>query len=209
MSGTLRSQSSYADELFRGLELPNVEISETEFHQCAFRECSLAEAVFRNCRFVECRFHGCDLSLMEVPASAFIRVGFEDCTVVGVNWAKADWSALNMGKTLDFHQSGLNHSTFLSVPLKQSSLVDCAARNVDFREADLAMADLSGTDLSEALFQGTNLRQADLSRARNYAINPGLNTISGAKFSLPEAMSLLYSMDIELVSGDAGVSAVD
>jgi hypothetical protein len=34
--------------------------------------------------------------------------------------------------------------------------------------------------------------------ARNYHINPETNTLSDARFSLPEAMSLLYAMDIRL-----------
>lgn len=208
MPKPLQSLSSYADDVFKGLDLPNVEVSETEFHQCVFRDCSLKEAAFRKCRFVECQFYGSDLSLIDVAGSAFIGVSFEDCTLVGVNWARADWSALNLGKSLDFRRCALSHSTFLSVPLKASSLIDCVARNVDFREADLTRVDLSGTDLSEGLFQGTNLRKANLSSARNYAINPDENSIAGAKFALPEAMSLLYNMDIELVSEDGGVNSV-
>jgi fluoroquinolone resistance protein len=42
------------------------------------------------------------------------------------------------------------------------------------------------------------LSGADLSQARNYMIDPGLNELKKAKFSLPEAMALLYNMDITL-----------
>ena len=41
--------------------------------------------------------------------------------------------------------------------------------------------------------------QADLSAARNCQISPTQNTVTKAKFSLPEALALLYSMDIELI----------
>jgi hypothetical protein len=37
---------------------------------------------------------------------------------------------------------------------------------------------------------------------RNYRIDPGQNILKQARFSLPEAMSLLHSMDIVLVDGD-------
>jgi fluoroquinolone resistance protein len=76
---------------------------------------------------------------------------------------------------------------------------DCIALDVDFRQADLSEADFAGTDLSQSLFGDTNLSQADLSRACNYDIDPGLNVLRQARFSLPEALSLLHSMDIVLV----------
>jgi hypothetical protein len=51
------------------------------------------------------------------------------------------------------------------------------------------------------LFINTDLRQADLSEARNYQIAPGKNDLRGARFFLPEAMSLLYNLDIDLSEG--------
>ncbi len=76
---------------------------------------------------------------------------------------------------------------------------DCVAVNVDFRETDLSQADFAGTDLSDSLFLTTDLTEADLSSAYNYQIDARQNTIKKAKFSLPEAMSLLYNLDIELL----------
>ena len=80
-------------------------------------------------------------------------------------------------------------------------MINCSAIDVDFRESDLSKADFTGTDLSDSLFLGTDLTEANFRRARNYHIDPGKNNITGAKFSLPEAMSLLYSMDIDLEDG--------
>lgn len=53
--------------------------------------------------------------------------------------------------------------------------------------------------MTNTLFSNTNLTEADLSAARNYHITPGQNVLKRAKFSLPEAMSLLYSLDIDLI----------
>jgi uncharacterized protein YjbI with pentapeptide repeats len=74
--------------------------------------------------------------------------------------------------------------------------------NVDFREADLSGASFGATDLSESLFSSTDLSEADLSRARNYSIAPGRNVLTQARFSLPEAMALLYGLDIVLVEDE-------
>ena len=71
--------------------------------------------------------------------------------------------------------------------------------DVDFAEADLTGANLTHTDFQESRFFKTNLTQADFSHAVRYSIAVHLNTVKKAKFSLPEAMSLLYALDILLV----------
>jgi uncharacterized protein YjbI with pentapeptide repeats len=78
-------------------------------------------------------------------------------------------------------------------------ITDTMAKDVDFREVDLSGVDFTGTDLADSLFADTNLTEADLSKARNYTIEPVKNILKGAKFSLPEAMSLLFNLDIVLV----------
>jgi uncharacterized protein YjbI with pentapeptide repeats len=118
---------------------------------------------------------------------------------MGVNWAQADWAAAGLGKPLEFLRSVISHSTFIGLSLNDLQIKDCVAIDVDFREADLSQADFTGTDLSKSLFKDTNLTEADLSQARNYLIDPGQNVLKGARFSMPEAIALLYSMDIELI----------
>ena len=77
-------------------------------------------------------------------------------------------------------------------------IINCAAVDVDFRECNLSNADFNGTDLSDSLFQGTNLTGANFKDAHNFQIDPANNILTKARFSLPEAMSLLYCMDIYL-----------
>ena len=96
----------------------------------------------------------------------------------------------------------INHGTFIGLELKAIQIKNCIAHEVDFREADLSKANFEGTDLSGSLFNNTNLTEADLGQARNYQIDPGMNILKQAKFSLPEAMGLLYSMDIVIEEQD-------
>jgi uncharacterized protein YjbI with pentapeptide repeats len=103
---------------------------------------------------------------------------------------------------IGFSDCAISHSTFIGLNLAGIHIKNCVAFEVDFREADLSRADFTGTDLSGSIFLSTNLREADLRHARNYTIDPGKNEVITTKFSLPEAMSLLYAMDIELDDGD-------
>jgi len=195
----ITSQAYYTDQVFKEVNLDRQHILASEFVDCRFVRCSCIEANFNNCRFVSCTFQGCDLSLVHLLGSTLSATHFRDCKLIGVDWTQIDWTAPSLGKPVGFINSTLNHATFIGLALPGIEIRDCTAIDVDFREADLSQVDFSGTDLSESLFANTNLTAADLSRAHNYQIAPQENTIKQAKFSLPEAMSLLYNLDIELI----------
>ena len=198
MSTPIRSGAHYSDEVFKGEQLAQAQVDSAEFHDCVFSRCRMVESILRECRFVGCTFQRCDLSLGQVPETAFFSTRFEHCNLVGIDWTQATWGSVGLGEPLAFLESAISHSTFIGLDLKGIQIKDCVAHDVDFREADLSRADFSGTDLADSLFLHTNLAQADLSGALNYRIDPAQNALAGAKFSLPEAMSLLYAMDIVL-----------
>jgi uncharacterized protein YjbI with pentapeptide repeats len=123
---------------------------------------------------------------------------FENTKVIGVNWTLANWQEKGIWDPIQFKKCALNHSTFLGVNLSGIKFRRSEAVNVDFREADLSRVDFAFTDLTDSLFNSTNLAGADLRYAKNYQIDPTKNKIEGAKFSMPEVMALLYSMEIEI-----------
>jgi len=195
----IKSNSQYTDRYFEEINLNSARLYSSQFSGCTFDNCSFVEAVFQDCRFLGCKFKDCDFSLLQVPGSTFSGTHFEDCKLIGINWTHGNWGANLLQEPLSFNRCVLNHSTFIGLGLKEIQINDCIASDVDFREADLSQADFGGTDLSESLFSQTDLSKADMSRARNYNISPEENTLKGAKFSLPEAMSLLFSLDIKLI----------
>jgi uncharacterized protein YjbI with pentapeptide repeats len=202
LTALISSKTRYTDQVFKELQLDGIQILSSEFFDCVFSDCSFAKSVFQKCRFVNCAFQGCDLSLAQVPQSIFSSARFEDSKIIGINWAQADWPIAGLGKPIIFIKTAISHCTFIGLSLKGIQVKECVAVDVDFREADLSQADFAGTDLSKSMFSNTNLSEADLSQTRNYLIDPAQNVLKGAKFSLPEAMSLLYNMDIILTNGE-------
>ena len=198
----IQPHTHYADRTFQDVGQERDGIVSSEFYECTFINCSFVETLFRACRFNNCTFLHCDLSLVRVPGCLFSATRFEDCKVIGVDWTQADWAAARIGDPIGFWRCVISHSTLIGLSLRRLQIVDCTAVNVDFREADLSQADFGATDLSESLFSDTNLTEADLSRARNYTIAPGRNVLTEARFSLPEAMALLYGLDIVLVEDE-------
>jgi len=194
----ITSENDFSENTFHDLDMTGERVKFATFLDCIFERCSLIEAVFQSCRFVGCVFKECDCTLMQAPNSTFAGSRFENTKLIGVNWSQSDWPDHGIGEPLIFKKCSLNHSTFLGVTLGAVKMRGCEAVNVDFREADISGADFSFTDLKESLFQSTDLRGVDFRHARNYHIDPSQNKIAQARFSLPEAMALLYSMDIEL-----------
>jgi fluoroquinolone resistance protein len=198
MNSLIRTQDHHADQTFREVHIEQGELVSSEFYDCVFLRCRFVGTLFRGCRFANCTFRRCDLSLVQVPESTFSSTRFEDSTVIGVDWTQATWPTAGLGDPIGFFNCAISHSTFIGLRLRGIQIRDTVARDVDFREAGLSQADFGGTDLGESMFIHTDLTEADLSRARNYHIDPGLNVLTRARFSLPEAMSLLYCMDIVL-----------
>ncbi len=168
-----------------------------EFDSCSFDGCVLSECSFYRCRFAGCRFSNCDLSVLRVPNTRFVDVGFTGSKLVGVDWTKAGDSVVSrMPLSVGFDGCVLNLSIFFGLQLKGSRLARCTAHEVDFAEADLSEADCSGSDFAGSTFLHTDLTRANFTGATGYAINPAANTVKKARFSLPEAVSLLSGFDV-------------
>jgi uncharacterized protein YjbI with pentapeptide repeats len=76
-------------------------------------------------------------------------------------------------------------------------------KNASLKESDFSECDLTGSifekcDLEGALFENTNLEKADFRTSFNYSIDPEINRIRKAKFSISEISGLLNKYDIEI-----------
>ena len=122
---------------------------------------------------------------------------FVSSKLVGVDWTNVHRLA-KLALSVEFEGCVLSGSTFFGMDLRRVRMTDCVAHDVDFRNADLTDATCTGTDFSGSRFADTTLIRADFRKAEGYAINPLQNRIAKAKFSLPEAASLLDGLDIVL-----------
>ena len=170
-----------------------------EFEDCTFKECNFSDAIFSQCKFIDCTFIKCNLSLVKIAYSQFTDITFEGCKVIGIDWTKASWPNLALFSPIKFHACILNDSSFFGLKLQEIVIEACKAHHVDFRDGDFTQANFSGTDLSDSLFSKTNLGGVNFIDASNYHIDIYNNNINKAKFSRYEAVSLLDSLDIELV----------
>ena len=123
--------------------------------------------------------------------SEFREVKFVSCKAIGADWTKAEKI-----KELSFSDCLISYSNFRLLKLPKISMIKCEAKDVDFIEADLSGGDFRNTDFENSVFFKTNLTDADFTEAVNYSIDVKNCVLTNARFSLPEALSLLYNLDI-------------
>lgn len=193
-------RTTYSNETFHKIEPSHHEIEGCQFEACTFLACQLKENLFRQCRFDACTFQACNLSLARFPHTQFRKVVFKSCRLSGVNWCEADWhtGSLLVRQRVAFTHCLLDHGVFIGLDLEGTGFSHCTARHLDFEGANLTGANFHQTDLSGTRFVGCDLSQANFTGATGYQINAAENTLHETRFSLPEAIALLHSLDIIL-----------
>ena len=192
-------QKEYLSKNFSDLKLSGQEINSVVFEECSFKDCDFSKVAFIDCKFIECHFSKCNLSVVKLDHSRFTDVIFEDCKVIGVDWTKATWPSIVLFSPVKFFKCIINDSAFFGLSLNEIVVEECKAYDVDFREGNFSEANFMFTDFTNSLFNETNLTGADFTEAVNYRIDINHNRISRAKFSRHEAVSLLESLEIELI----------
>jgi len=192
----------FEDAIFRGLQHGTTKIAFKEFVDVKFVKCSFQDSAFVDCKFINCTFNNCNLTMLGVDRSQFSNVVFEECQAVGINWTKASWDKKGFFRSIHFHGCTLNYSSFFGLKLPKMKMTDCVAHEVDFGQADVTDGIFTGTDFGGSIFMQTTLTSANFVGASNYHIAPLHNVLKKAKFSLPEALSLLHGLEITLVDSD-------
>ena len=192
-------QDEFCDLEFKKLEARETRFQGKFFNRCTFIKCNFNGTVFQNCRFRDCVFKNCDLSLVNLKGSSFSNTSFEDSILIGIDWTLSSWGTGKIFfKQVDFSGCVLNYSSFMGLNLKKVTMKKCIAHEMGFQESDLTQANLTLSDLKDSRFAHTNLTETDLRGARDYQIDPTQNTLKKTRFSMPEVMSLLYCLDIEI-----------
>jgi len=163
-----------------------------EYEDCHFINCDFSETDLGGSSFAGCTFTSCNLSMVKLAKTAFRDVHFKGCKMLGLHFETCN----PFGMSMHFEDCQLDHSSFYQVKMPGTRF-----RKVQLREADLTEADLSGSvfddcDLSGATFDHSNLEKADLRGARQYSIDPEINKIRKAKFSMPDVVGLLHKYGI-------------
>ena len=162
-----------------------------EFVGCHFIGIDLSALNFSRLKFIDCEFIECNLSNSTLKSAVFRGVSFKKSKLIGINWTETTTLA-----ACYYAESLLDYGVFQGANLKGFSFIDCKMLEVDFSEAQLSKSSFTGSMLRGASFNKANLNEADFRGASEYFIDVRYSTIKKAKFSMPEALTLLSSLEI-------------
>lgn len=191
-------------------DFSDTEISDAIFSNCIFERCSFQNAFITSCHFDNCTFKHCNVSMAEFDSVRMFDISFLGCKLLGINWSNCI-DALNYASKNSFkvrYKKGFNvtftdcllrDNSFGGMELKHIVFSGCSLNGASFITVDLSHAKFTDCDLTNCHFEDTVLFKTDFTTATGYVINSARNKLAKAKFSLPEAISLLQNLDIELV----------
>jgi uncharacterized protein YjbI with pentapeptide repeats len=165
-----------------------------DYEICTFRRCDFSNADLSYMNFFECEFIDCNLSLVKLIQTTLREVRFNSCKLMGLHFEDCN----NLMITLDCKDCILTLSSFYKIKLKKTRFINSKITEVDFTETDLSNSVFENCDLRLTTFQSTNLEGVDFRTSFNYSIDPEINRIKKAKFSLPAIIGLLNKYDIEI-----------
>lgn len=184
----------FEDQTFESIDFSKKPLALGEYEGCSFINCNFSDTDLSEIQFIDCQFKSCNLSMVKTIKTSFNGIAFQDCKILGVNFENCSEFLFKV----DFNKCILNFSSFYKRNLKKTAFQGCILQETDFTQADLTGALFDQCDLLNTKFEQTNLEKADLRSAVNYSIDPEINRVKKAKFSLQGITGLLDKYDIEI-----------
>ena len=100
--------------------------------------------------------------------------------------------------TFSFENFALDHSSFYKTKIKKTIFKNTQLKEADFTECDLTGSVFDNCNLQGATFEKTLLEKVDFRTSFNYSIDPEINRVKKARFSVTGIAGLLDKYDIEI-----------
>ncbi|GHA72619.1 pentapeptide repeat-containing protein [Pontibacter akesuensis] len=179
---------------FEKISYSGKEVKGREFEGCTFRQCDFSNSNFSHNRFVDCQFIGCNLAMMKLNGTSLRDAIFEDCKLTGINFHECE----DFLFSVQFEGCILDYASFMKKKMPKTKFSHTSLKNVDFSNANLAGAMFDNTNLEGAVFSRTELKEANFLTAYNFNIDPEINSLTKARFSLHGIPGLLTKYKIRV-----------
>lgn len=188
----------YEGRTFENMNFPKGKLSDTTFEACVFKNCVFDECEFLNVDFDECVFTGCRIANIKPQKCKMKAVRFEKCSLVGINWKLMEYEN-NFCRTFEsVIGCSFKYNTFSDMNLTNTDFSACDIKESIFAQCRLQESSFNGCRLDNTEFFKCDLRKCDFRGASGYVMDVMNNTLKGARFSFPEVVSLLDSLEIEI-----------
>ena len=187
--------SDLEDQNFKTHDFSDISFAEKSFSHCLFESCNFIESSWQSAKFASCIFKNCNLSLINLKNCRLYDVVFEESKLVGIDFSQYDTSFIF---SISAKKCLIQHCSFSHLPMKKTLFQQSKIHGSNFIDSCLVEADFTGADLKDTMFHTCDLSNSNFCHAVNYAIDPQVNKVKGAKFSFPEVVGLLKNFEITI-----------
>ena len=175
-------------EYREGERFSHLDFTEETFYDCDFSDCTFIDCTFENCKLdhsvlSECQFIRCTITGLKTTMSRAKFTELQNCTLNNIDWL----SLQGDGSFAD--------------PIEK--LQDCRLKYNTFTEMNLTKFNFAGNEIQRSMldteFYQCDMRKANFKEASGYKVDIFGCKLQDAKFSLPEAVSLLGDLRIKLL----------
>lgn len=179
---------------YKEIDFSQLSILEHEFENCTFENCHFVKANLTAVAFMDCKFINCDFVIPNMTNTGIKTSDFRGCKLMAVDFSNCS----NFMFSPSFQDCMINSCNFEGNKMANTQFFYCKVKETSFYYCDLSESRFDNTEFQNTTFQDCNLMKSDFTDALGYSINPFNNKLKNARFSLPEAQSFLYFLDIEV-----------
>lgn len=170
-------------------ELPFGEYDKCTFKGLNFSNLDVSQYIFNDCEFIDC-----NLTLVKIRQTAFRKVRFEGCKLMGLNFDDCN----NFGMALGFSTCNITNCTFTALFLTRTKFEVCDVHDCDFTQTNLSDGAFLRCSLRGSTFERSNLEKVDFRYSTGIAIDPSKNKMRKAKFQTDQLPGLLKTYQLEI-----------
>ncbi|WP_045460715.1 pentapeptide repeat-containing protein [Sporocytophaga myxococcoides] len=187
MEGTLHQNKTFEKIIFTEKELRN-----REFEECTFISCDFLNSNLSGNTFTDCTFISTNLTMVKLQGTSLKNVHFKESKVMGVDFSKCK----DFLFSVSFDNCMADYASFAAKKMVKTKFINCSLKGTQLAGTDLTSARFDHCNLDSAVFNKTILNGADFTTAYNFTIDPEMNSLKKAKFSMGGLSGLLNKYDL-------------
>lgn len=186
------------DQRFENLSYKNELMEDIEYDDCIFEKCQFTEVKMIGCIFNQCEFRDCEFKLVKFDHCRMQNASFYNSLLMGINWDELQGGGAKSFPVETFSKCVLKYNNFIKAYLTKFDFSTCTIMDCYFLECTLMKANFKDVVFKRTSFSECNMSESDFRGAIDYSIDLLTSKIKKAKFSFPEVIALLDSLDISI-----------
>jgi len=186
----------YEEQEIKDQQYEDQSFENFEFVECNFTKCQFLNIKLTNCKFKNCKFNNCVIGNVKFLYSEAKNLEFVNSVLIGIIWNDLKNKGIETAIFRSMKSCTIKYNYFTNLKLVKYDFSGSQFDESYFEECKLTDAKFNGVNLHGTKFIKCDLSGADFRDALEYEIDIADNKLKKAKFSFPEVVSLLSSLNI-------------